>query len=112
MPALSCSAIVTTSDGFEIQTRRFGVLRVALSVNGNVVTATVFRDGVQKTQTNFNTSQLAQLESQCNTALNNEIEKVGGEQEFYVALHVRQLTPLIVQVICSASPVIGEWWNG
>lgn len=112
MPSIRSQTV--NSDGFELQTQTMGLLKVVLTLAGNVTTITCLKDGAQVQAPTANNATAAALESIINTFMNGQISGVGSLKPFYNACHIVSMLPTFkCQTITSNAPITGTWWvNG
>lgn len=111
MPAIRSQSI--NSNGFDIATPKFGLLHVVIGT-GNPTSIVITKAGVEIQNTTINNATTAVVESVINNALNGQLLGAGvTQQDFYCAVHIVTLNPLVLNIISSNTPITGSWWlNG
>jgi hypothetical protein len=102
------------SDGFELQTQTMGLLKVVLTLAGNITTVTCLKDGVQVQAPTVTNATAGVLETLINNFMNGQILGVGSLKPFYNACHIVTMLPTFkCQTITGNVPITGTWWvNG
>ena len=109
---------VINSDGFTIDTPKYGPLQVVITEAGNQTIVRVTQDGNVLTEPTITNATIAVVETVINNALNGVVLGVGQTlQDFYVACHIFRFPPdpdppSWITMISSNDPIPpgSEWW--